>query len=278
LWHGSRKRRRPLGTGPLRLIWPLLLSLVSACGTLTLEQEKELGDEQVAQLNEQVSLVTARPVVGYVNQLGGELLAAAPASGYQVSFRVINSNALNAFAIAGGNIYVTTGAIVASRNSAELASILAHEIAHVRLGHIRDHYHRFRNTRTAAELTAITIALITGNPFLAGAGDFAANVGSSAYVASHSREAERDADSMAFEIMLAAGFDPRSQLTLLSRLHAASLVQDTPLPFLLSHPLPAERVEEARLRISGVSQRDTWQIRDGGSLEEIQALLLPQVP
>ena len=249
---------------------------LSQCRSLSVEDEQILGEQQVEQLESEVELVGNQEVIDYVEQLGRDLLAASPDQTYHYRFGVIRSDALNAFAIAGGNIYVSTGAILASRNVAELASIMAHEIAHIQAGHIREHYYRFRNSRTTAELTGITLALITGNPFLAGAGDLAANFGTSAYIASHTREAEREADARAFAIMSAAGFDPRSQLTLLARLHAASISQQGAMPFLLSHPLPADRVEEARIRLLERGQERNMQINDGGSLERIQQILAPR--
>jgi len=265
----SMKFRRRLGL--------LFLALgLGQCGSLSIEDEQLLGEQQVAQLEAEVAVVANQDVTHYIEQLGSRLLAATPDRNYQYRFRVVRSDALNAFAIAGGNIYVTTGAVLASRNVAELASILAHEIGHIQAGHIREHYYRFRNSRTTAELTGITLALITGNPFLAGAGDLAVNLGTSAYIASHTREAEGEADAQAFTTMRAAGFDPRSQLTLLSRLHAASINQQRALPFLLSHPLPVERVEEARTRLSSLGEEERLQVNDAGSLERVQEILLPR--
>ena len=249
---------------------------LSQCGSLSREDEQRLAEQQVAQLESEVTVVGNRDVAQYIDQLGTRLLAVIPDQSYQYRFRVVRSDVLNAFALAGGNIYLTTGAILASRNIAELASILAHEIAHSQAGHIREHFYRFRNSRTTAELTGITLALITGNPFLAGAGDVAANLGTSAYIASHTRDAEREADARAFAMMRAAGFDPRSQLTLLARLHVASINQQVPMPFLLSHPLPAERVEEARARLTGLAEEQQLQVNDAGSLEEIQQILIPR--
>jgi predicted Zn-dependent protease len=262
---------------PANWAWLFFLGIaLSQCGTLSIEEEQQLGERQVAELESELRLVTNPRVAAYVDQLGARLLATAPDRSYQYRFRVVRSDALNAFALAGGNIYVTSGALLAARNVAELASIMAHEIAHVQAGHIREHYYRFRNSRATSELTAITLALITGNPFLAGAGDLAANLGTSAYIASHTREAEREADVRAFSIMVAAGFDPRSQLTLLARLQAASIGTQGQMPFLLTHPLPAERVENARARLADAGETRQLQVNGDGSLEEIQRLLAAQ--
>ncbi len=276
LWRSRRFLGGADSAGPKYLLVLMVCLTLTHCGSLSLEQEERLGEQQVAELNSELNLVNDPIVVDYIEQLGASLIAALTDDFYEIRFRVIYSDALNAFAIAGGNIYVTTGAILASRNVAELASIMAHEIAHVQSGHIRSHFQRFRNSRATAEFTGITLALLTGNPFLAGAGDVAANLGSSAYIAAHTREAEREADSLAFQLLVTAGFDPRSQLTLLSRLQVASLERELPMPFLLSHPLPAERVADTRVRLETVDAGERWRVNDEGRLQAVQQLLQRQ--
>jgi len=90
----------------------------------------------------------------------------------------------------------------------KLASILAHEIAHVKASHISTNYRYFQTSNTIAELAGITLAIATGNPFVAGAGDVTANMGSSAFIGAYSRESEREADELAFRIMQNAGYAP----------------------------------------------------------------------
>jgi len=270
LWRVPLSARRRLRPGLAGILAGVLLS---ACGSLSLQEERRLGEEEARRLEAEVNLVTRSTVIAYVEELAEQLLTVLPDSDYQYRFRIIDSNAFNAFAVAGGNIYLTRGAILNSRNAAELASILAHEIAHVESGHIRDNYNRFRNSQAVADFTAITLAVATGNPFLAGAGDLAASVGSTVFITSHTRDAERQADALAFRILLDAGFDPRSQLTLLARLQAASLDQQQPMPLMLTHPLPAERVTETRARLAELDDLSGLQINDGGRLEEIQSQL-----
>ena len=255
----------------------LLLSVmfvVSGCGALSLEQESRLGEEGIASIASTTTLVSDAEVVTYIDQLTAILLSASPPTSQVITLRIINSEVFSAFSIAGGNIYLTTGTILACRNVSELASILAHEIAHVNQGHISKAYRRNQASRTIAELAGITLALATGNPFVAGVGDLTANLGSSAYIGIHSRASEREADELAFHIMQGAGYDPRSQLTLLVRLRALTLGLETPPPFLLTHPLPEERIAETESRLQGITEYQGYTVNDKGKLEAIQRRLL----
>jgi predicted Zn-dependent protease len=247
--------------------------ILPACGTLSIEDERELGKEQVELVAANSNMVTDQSVEQYLEELTTRLLAATEPGPYEIEFRIIDSDAFSAFAVPGGNIYLTKGTIKACRNVSELASILAHEISHVNRGHIRSTYRSFRNSQRAADFAGITLALLTGNPFIAGAGDLAANLGSGVYIGSHSREREREADADAFKIMTAAGFDPRSQLTLLARLQASTIGQETAPQMLMTHPLAEERIAEVRNRLQQQSDLASLEVNDDGRLEEIQTRL-----
>lgn len=263
-----------LGMNLFRTLWTLsAMAVVSGCGVLSWEQESRIGEEQVAEIARTSSLVSDNEIIEYIGNLTTKLLAASPPTSQQISFRIIHSNVFSAFAIPGGNIYLTTGTIMACNNVSELASILAHEIGHVQAGHISRDYRRYQTSRTAAELAGITLAVVTGNPFVAGAGDLAANLGSSVYIGVHSRDSEREADELAFLIMQEAGYDPRSQITLLMRLAVFSIGQSTTPPFLLTHPLPDERVDDASIRSQLLSGSQRYTVNDGGRLESIQSKL-----
>ncbi len=251
-----------------------LLLVFGGCGALSLEEELKLGDEGVSEIASTTQLIDDIDIVAYIDDLASSLLAATPSTAHQINIRLIDSETFSAFTIAGGNIYLTTGAILACRNVSELASILSHEIAHVSLGHISDSYRRFRTSKMAASITGITLAIATGNPFIIGAGDFAANLGSSIFIGSHTRESEREADDLAFRVMQQAGYDPRSQLTLLGRIRASTLTLETLPPFLLTHPVPEERMASVEERLRNLPSNPSLRINDKGKLEAIQKRLL----
>lgn len=250
----------------------LLFLACSACTSLTPEEETAIGDEQVRAINASIKLIDDPVVLSYVDALVKQLLAGTFTAPNGITLRIIDSDSFNAFAISGNNIYLTSGTIKASNNVAELASIVAHELAHVVEGHQRKFYRSFNATRAVANVAGVALAVATGNPFLIGAGGIASDIGASTYINTHTRKQERAADELAFKLMLDAGYDPRSQLTLFGRL---DLYRDRPdIPaFLQTHPLPQERIENARERLALLPAGVRLRVNDEGALENVKARL-----
>jgi predicted Zn-dependent protease len=231
-----------------------------------------MGAEQVQEINASLQLIEDPVVSAYIDGLVAQLLVDISAPD-NLKLRIINSDGFNAFAISGNNIYITAGTIKASNNVAELASILAHELAHVIQGDQRQFYRSFKTSRTLANMAGVALALASGNPFLIGAGGIASDIGASTYISTHTRTQERAADELAFKLMLDAGFDPRSQLTLFSRLNIyATNRPDVPV-FLQTHPLPQERIQNTQARLAALPAGQRLRVGDDGALEEIKRRL-----
>ena len=154
----------------------LCIFMCSACTSLTPEEEMAIGDAQVQEINASMKLIDDPVVVNYVDALVKQLLAVTTAPP-DIEIRIIATDGFNAFAISGNNVYLTAGTIKASANVAELASIIAHELAHVIEGHQRRFYRSFKATRAVANVAGVALALATGNPFLIGAGGVASDIG-----------------------------------------------------------------------------------------------------
>ncbi|HXZ84832.1 MAG TPA: M48 family metalloprotease, partial [Myxococcota bacterium] len=119
---------------------------VSACGTLTVDEEKELGARQQAELRKQMTFVRDPVTVNYLRQFGAQLAASARPSPFEFRFYLVEDEEINAQAIAGGAMYVNTGLVLAARNGAELAAVLSHEMGHVTARHIARLYTTERNS------------------------------------------------------------------------------------------------------------------------------------
>jgi predicted Zn-dependent protease len=249
----------------------VFILLCSACTSLTPEEEIAIGDAQVQEINASIKLIDDPVVVNYVDALVKQLLASTTAPD-DIKVRIIDTDGFNAFAISGNNVYLTAGTIKASNNVAELASIVAHELAHVIEGHQRRFYRSFKATRAVANVAGIALALATGNPFLVGAGGVASDIGASTYINTHTREQERAADELAFKLMLDAGYDPRSQLTLFGRLDLYRDRPDIPV-FLQTHPLPKERIQNTQARLAALPAGLRLRVHDDGALENIKSHL-----
>src|SRR5262245_65128096 len=94
-------------------------------------QDYEIGRQSAAAVNRQLrTYKDAR-----VSRIGKRLAAHAPGTRYPYEFRVVDNNAINAFSLPGGFVYINRGALQAARTDDEVAAVIAHEIAHVALRH-----------------------------------------------------------------------------------------------------------------------------------------------
>jgi predicted Zn-dependent protease len=257
------------GVRPLTRVLALLLLATAACGTLTVSEEKELGQQAQREVRERFQLFRDRVVVSYVRQMGAKLIAGAGPSPFEFRFYVIEDESINAFAIPAGAIYVNTGLILQAQDASELASVLAHEAGHVTARHVAQLYRRQRNTGVGANLLSLAIAILSGNPYIANAGQMATGVAATAYTSSFTRDAERQADRLAVETMINAGYDPNGMVAILETLQKEGGAGPT-WDLLNSHPGTDERIASVRADIAGRSLPGNLKRDDGGKLEIIQ--------
>lgn len=250
-----------LGAG-LR-IWLCALALaLSACGTLSVQEEKQMGAQAQAQLRKQLTFVRDPVTVNYLRKLGESLAAAARPSPFEFRFYVVEDETLNAFAIPGGAMYVNTGLIQAVDNSAELAGVLSHEMGHVTARHVAQMANRSRNTGFVANIFYMLVAILTGNPYLANAGGLAGSVAGQAYINTYTRDAEREADALAVETMVHAGWNPEALVTMFETLKKESGGFNGP-QFLSSHPATDERIANVQRDIAKYPGAEKLRLEDG---------------
>src|SRR5690349_15576590 len=106
--------------------WTALLVIASAFGQIPLEKERALGKGFAADVERQWSLLVDARVTEYLHTLTGKLEPGLP-----IQVRVIDRAEPRAIAISGGYLYVSSGLIVRAQTEAELAGVIAHEIAHI---------------------------------------------------------------------------------------------------------------------------------------------------
>jgi predicted Zn-dependent protease len=241
----------------------LLLAVLAltACGTLTVEEEKQMGAQAQAQLRRQLTFVRDSVTVNYVRKFGESLASAARPSPFEFRFYVVEDESVNAFAIPGGAMYVNTGLILAVSDAAELAGVLAHEMGHVTARHVAKMAKRGRNTGFVANIFYILVAILTGNPYLANAGGMAGQVAGAAYMNTYTRDAEREADALAVETMVHAGWNPEGMVTMFETLKRESGGYSGP-QFLSSHPATDERIENVQHDIARYPGSDKLKLKD----------------
>jgi predicted Zn-dependent protease len=235
----------------------LTLSLGATLSLISIEEEIALGRQAQQQVRRQVPVLADRQVSASVMSLGKRLAAKAGGPKYPYSFSVADYREINAFALPGGPVWIHRGAIQAARTEAQLAGVLAHEIAHIARRHAADQISK----RLVANGLIGLLGALLGND---GGGARAAQIGAQAlaggYMLKFSRDDERDADIVGAQIMRRAGWDPRAMIEFMEILRRQQGSEPGSLDvFLSTHPVPEERAELLRtvLRSTSGGRRDT---------------------
>ncbi|WP_407070074.1 M48 family metalloprotease [Massilia sp. MP_M2] len=219
--------------------------------------ERKLGEEIMRDIRRDRDYLDDEPIAEYLNNFGNGLVAGAPGARGETNadfhFFAVRDAALNAFALPGGFIGAHSGLVIAAQTESELAGVMAHEIGHVTQRHIARMLGQQRQDILLPLASMILAALA------AKAGSDAAMgvlMGGQGLVVQRqlnfSREAEREADRVGFQIMEAGGYDTTGIVAFFRRLQNASkLYGDLPagLSNLSSHPLTQERISDMQARI-----------------------------
>jgi len=216
----------------------------------------KVGQEAAAEAKKKLPMLNDDRVDTFVESVGARLAAAIPGdlrhTGFRYTFEVVNQKDINAFALPGGPMFLNRGMIEAAKTEAEMAGVMAHEIAHVALRH---------GTAQATKGQKFQIGAVAGQILGAIVGGTAGSVisqgsqfGLGAYFLKYGREYERQADLMGAQIMARAGYDPREMANMFKTIQAEG--GGSGPEWLSSHPDPGNRydaiVQEASmLRVEG---------------------------
>ena len=245
------------------LVLSLLLSSVSAdielqipdmgdsTGTLISPvQEKVLGESFFRSIRSQLDISYDPDVQYYIQTLGQTLVANSDNPTQEFYFFVVLSDDINAFAGPGGYIGINSGLILSSASESELASVMAHEIAHVTQRHIYRAYEassRMSLPAAAAMIAAIIVA--TQAPEVGIGALSAIQAGSLQMQIDFTRDNEQEADRIGIKILERSGFDPRSMPAFFEKLQHASRYYGEGAPeFLRTHPVTSSRISDTRGR------------------------------
>lgn len=250
-----------------RLAVAVLAVAAVACGTLSVPEERRLGDEFETEARRSFRFLRDRTVRDYIRRLGDSIVEASQPHPFAYTFDVIDDDEINAFAGPGGHIYVHTGTILRARNVSELVGVIAHEIGHVSLRHIANNYNRQRTTGLAHQVGVLMAGVFVG-PNAAGAANLLGGLAGIAYLNTFTREAEEEADRFAIDVLPRAGYDPRGMVSFFRTMQAEG---DVAVPgFLRSHPTTHQRIAAAEGAIRAEVLPAGLHVHDRGRLEIIQ--------
>lgn len=247
-----------------------LTAFFTACATgpLSIQEEQELGDQVATQARQEFNFVRDSLVNEYVEKIGKRILDSAGPQPFTYRFYVLEDPELNAFAAPAGHIYVHTGLILASENMSELAGVMAHEVGHVSLRHIARNYNRQRSTSLLYRLGTVALAVFLGG-LAANAGQLVGGIAAMAYLNTFSRDAERESDAFAVDVLPRAGIHPIGLVTFFETLQQEK-AGGAPPAFLSSHPATDERIANGRSAITALDLGPGLEIEDDGRLEIVQ--------
>jgi predicted Zn-dependent protease len=194
-------------------------------------------------------------IAEYLNRLGQRIVGNSDA---QVPFtiKVIESDEINAFTLPGGYLYVDTGLILAADNEAEVAGVMAHEVAHVAARHET-------RAKTRKEIWRYaSIPLVFG-----GLGVVAPML-----FMKFGRDAEREADLLGLEYEYAAGYDPQAFIQFFEKLQTKEKQQQNLVAkTFATHPATEDRIRRAQKEISSLLPDKAEYVVDTSEFQEVKA-------
>lgn len=213
--------------------------------------ERRLGESIMRQIRRDPAYLDDAELVDYLVRFAAPLVATPAAGGASFEFFAIADGSINAFALPGGWIGVHTGLITATETESELATVLAHEIGHVTQRHIARMLAQQKQL-SLVSLASLVLAVLAArsNPQAAVGTVLLGDQLARGSMLSFSREAEREADRVGFEIMRQAGFEVQATASFFTRLQVAGRFYESNAPaYLRTHPLTGERIADMQLRI-----------------------------
>ena len=239
-------------------------------------QEIAMGRESDGEIRRQMGLYGDDALQGYVEEIGLALAARSHRPELPWSFAIVDSPAINAFAVPGGFIYLTRGIMPFLGDEADLVGVLGHEIGHVTARHTVRAYTR----ASSAQLGVLVGSILS--PTAAAAGGLAQS-GLGVLFLRYGRDAELQADRLGAEYAAISGWDPvgvRDMLSTLSRISEGADQRGVP-GWLSTHPDASDRVERVGSTLSDLAARmDTTGLRVNrqGYLDRLDGLIYGDNP
>lgn len=216
---------------------------------LSPELERRLGQAFLNQVRKEANIIADPEVETYIQSIGYRLVSQSDNNTQTFTFFVINDPLINAFAAPGGIVGINSGVILNSDTESELASVMAHEIAHVTQKHMARSFEmqsQMSLPMMAAMLGAILIA--TQNPEAGQAAMLAIQGGAVQAQINFTRENETEADRVGMQLLARSQFNPDGMPVFFEKLHQNSRYGSQAPEFLRTHPLTNSRISDTRAR------------------------------
>lgn len=249
----------------------LLFTAASACA-LTIEEEKKAGRELYEKLEKHGYLERNTRVEKYITTLGNRLLVNSKPI-FDFRFTVIKNSGINAFATPGGYVYIFQGLINLVETESELASVMAHEIAHVNARHIAS------MAEKSGKMSIATLAALLAGALFGGGGQATAAIAAMTMATAthmslrYSREHEEEADRLGMTYLVQSDYEGEAMVDFLKIMRRYEFYSNTIPSYFFTHPGTDERIHylDGMLQTTYRQQRGKESIL--GGLKRIQAIL-----
>ena len=235
----------------------------------SLDKQVAMGQQYAQQIEHAAKLVTDPVVTEYVNRIGQNLVRNSD-SKVPFTIKVIDTDEINAFALPGGFFYVNSGLVLAADNEAELAGVMAHEIAHVAACHVA----REQTRSNIVNLASIPLIFVPGGWAVYEATQAALSIGVPLTFMKFSRNFETEADFLGMEYMYKTGYDPQSFISFFEKIEAQEKKKPGAIAKAFSsHPMTPDRVAHAQQEMATVLPPRDEYVVNTSEFDQVKARL-----
>jgi len=232
----------------------------------SLDKEMAIGRQLAAEAERQLKLIDDPVITEYINRVGQNIVLNSDAK-IPFTIKVVKSDEVNAFALPGGFFYINSGLILAADNEAELAGVMAHEIAHVAARHGAEQASKGQ----LFQFGSIPLIFLGGLPGVIAQN--AANVLVPMTFLKFSRGAEEEADRLGAQYAWAAGYDPAAMITFFKKLEVKEKSKPGTISTLFrSHPPTHKRIEKVSSLIDRFPPQEEYKV-NSSEFAQIKARL-----
>jgi len=233
----------------------------------SIESEIRMGKEYATQIEASLKLVTDPTINEYINRVGQNLVRNSDAK-VPFTIKVVDSDVINAMALPGGFFYVNSGLILAADNEAELAGVMAHEIAHVAARHTTRQLTRYQFINYAS----LPLIFVGGGIGLAARE--AAGIGIPMTFLKFSRGFEAEADYLGIQYMYKAGYDPNEFVNFFEKIQAQEKKKPGSMAKVFTdHPQTPDRITKSQEEIATILPPKDQYIETTSEFNDMKARL-----
>ena len=246
------------------LLAALSFSIATGC-KVSPEQERQIGVQESTQIDSEMPLIRDTAIEQFVTALGKSMTSKTSRADLDWHFSVVNSPEVNAFALPGGFFYVDTGLILAADNEAELAGVMAHEIAHVAACHAA----RSRTRGQLMNMASLPFMLV-GGPIGYAAYE-GLTIATPLTFFSFSRKFEAEADFLGVQYMYKAGYDPQALTSFFEKVKAMEGRHESAVAKAFrTHPQTPDRILKTQKEIATLLPAEAEYKLDSSEFQDVK--------